>query len=131
MENKLSNRRGFAIAALAAPLMLSPIASAQSSGRSLSKKQLADLVATAKTAADHHKLAEHYRAAAAMHEEEAKEHTALAAKYKANPNASEVKRPGDPDTASHCLTYAEHCRRAAKTMSEMAAMHEEMAKKAK
>ena len=30
MEKKLSNRRGFAIAALAAPLMLSQIASAQS-----------------------------------------------------------------------------------------------------
>lgn len=131
MESNTSNRRGFAIAALAAPLMLSQIASAQSSGASLSKKQLADLVATAKTAADHHKLAEHYRAAAAMHEEEAKEHTALAAKYKANPNASEVKRPGDPDTAAHCLTYAYHCRKAAKTMSDMAAMHEEMAKKAK
>ena len=131
MESNTSNRRGFAIAALAAPLMLSQIASAQSSGASLSKKQLADLVATAKTAADHRKLAEHYRAAAAMHEEEAKEHTALAAKYKANPNASEVKRPGDPDTAAHCLTYAYHCRKAAKTMSDMAAMHEEMAKKAK
>ena len=131
MESIRSNRRRFGVVALVAPLMLSQIASAQSSGKSLSKKQLADLVATAKTAADHRKLAEHYRAAAAMHEEEAKEHTALAAKYKANPNASEVKRPGDPDTAAHCLTYAYHCRKAAKTMSDMAAMHEEMAKKAK
>jgi len=66
-----------------------------------------------------------------MHEEEAKAHTALAAKYKANPNASDVERPGDLDTAAHCRTYAEHCRTTAKTMSDMAAMHEEMAKKAK
>lgn len=131
MESNQPNRRIFATAALAAPLLLSQIASGQSSGKMLTKKQLADLVSTAKTAADHRKLAEHYRAAAAMHEAEAQEHVALAAKYKANPNASEVKRPGDPDTAAHCLTYAEHCRKAAKSMSEMAAMHEEMAKKAK
>ncbi len=131
MERNSTNRRRFAVSVLAGPLMLAQVASGQPSGKALSKKQLADLVATAKSAADHQKLAEHYRAAAAKHEEEAKEHTALAAKYKANPNASEVKRPGDPDTAAHCLTYAEHCRKAAKSMSEMAAMHEEMAKKAK
>lgn len=131
METNTSNRRNFAVTALAGSLMLAQAARGQSSAKILNKKQLGELVATAKTAADHHKLAEHYRAAAAKHEEEAKEHLALAAKYKANPNASEVKRPGDPDTAAHCLTYAEHCRKAAKTMSEMAAMHEEMAKKAK
>jgi len=110
--------------------MMSQSGLAQSTGKTLSKKQLADLVANAKTAADHRKLAEHYRAAAAKHEMEAKEHTELAAKYKANPSMSESKHPGAPDTAGHCLRYAEHCRMLAKTMNEMAAMHEDMAKKA-
>jgi hypothetical protein len=132
MERTTSNRREFGVAALTAgTLMLSEIANGQSTGKLLSKKQLADLAATGKTAADHRKLADHYRAAAAKHEMEAQEHVELAAKYKANPTISEMKRPGSPDTVSHCLTYAEHCRKAAKTMSDMAAMHEEMAKNSK
>jgi hypothetical protein len=132
MESNTSNRRAFTVAALTAgTLMLSQIGSAQTAGKLLSKKQLADLAAAAKTAADHRKLAEHYRAAAAKHEMEAQEHVELAAKYKANPTISDIKRPGAPDSASHCLTYAEHCRKAAKIMSDMAAMHEEMAKNSK
>ena len=132
MEITKTNRRAFTVAALAGgSLTLFQQVHAKSSGTSLSKKQLADLAATAKTAGDHRRLADHYRAAAARHEMEAQEHVELAAKYKANPNPSELKMPGAPDTASHCLTYASHCRNAAKTMSEMAAMHEEMAKNIK
>lgn len=132
MERNTSNRRSFGVAALTGgALMLSSGASGQAAGNILTKKQLAELVSTAKTAEDHRKLAAHYRAVAAKHEMEAKEHVELAAKYKANPTASEVKRPGVPETSSHCLTYAEHCRKAAKTMSEMAAIHEEMAKNIK
>ena len=92
---------------------------------------MAELVATAKTAADYRKLTEHYRAAATKHEAEAKEHVDLGAQYRANPTTSESKRPGAPDTASHCLTFAEHCRKQAAIMNEMAAMHEEMAKNLK
>lgn len=132
MERTVTNRRGFTVAAVAgAALMLPQSSNAQTTGKTLSKKQLKDLVATAKTAADHRKLAEYYRAAAAKHEAEAKEHVELAAKYRANPTASETKRPGAPDTASHCLTFAEHCRKQAAIMTEMAAMHEEMAKNMK
>jgi hypothetical protein len=132
MERTVTNRRGFTVVALAgAALMLPQSSNAQATGKTLSKKQLKDLVATAKTAADHRKLAEYYRAAAAKQEAEAKEHVELAAKYRANPTASETKRPGAPDTASHCLTFAEHCRKQAAIMSEMAAMHEEMAKNMK
>lgn len=132
MEITISTRRAFTATALAGgSLLMSQDGSAHSSSDILSKKQLAELVATAKTARDHLRLAKHYRAAAAKHEMEAQEHVELAAKYKANPNPSEVKMPGSPDTASHCLTYASHCRNAAKTMNEMAAMHEEMAKNVK
>ncbi len=132
MEQVNSKRRAFALSALiGGATMLSQTGKAQSSGQSLSKKQLADLVATAKTAADHRKLAAHYLAAAAKHEAEAQEHLELAAKYKANPTLSESKHPGAPDTASHCMTFAEHCKKAAKMMRDMAAMHEGMAKNSK
>lgn len=129
MERVQTNRRVFAAAALVGgTLMMPPSSDAQTAGRVLSKKQLSELVASAKTAADHRKLAEHYRAVASKHEAEATEHAELAAKYKANPTISDMKRPGAPDTAAHCLAYAEHCRKAAKTMNDMAAMHEGMAK---
>ncbi len=132
MERTVTNRRAFAVTALVGGALLLPNSgNAQTAGKTLSNKQLSELVATAKTAADHRKLAAHYRAAAAKHEAEAQQHVELAAKYKANPTASESKRPNAPDTASHCMTYAEHCRKAAKTMSDMAAMHEEMAKNIK
>ena len=113
MEGIALNRRAFGVAALVGgSLILSPNGSAQHSSKILSRKQLADLVSTAKTADDHRKLAEHYRAMATQHEVEADEQVELAAKYRANPTASESKRPGAPDTASHCLTYADHCRNA-------------------
>lgn len=131
-EINLSSRRAFAAAALAGgPLVLSLNAEEPRSGKILSKRLLSELVGSARTAADHRKLAEHYRASAAEHELEAKEHLALVAKYKADPRPSEVKRPGDPDTAVHCQTLAEHCRRMAQTLNELAALHEGMAKKAK
>ena len=132
MEKRtLSNRRAFSAALAGVPLLLASSLRGQSPSAILTKKQLADLVRTAHTAADHQKLAAHYRAAAAKHEMEAQEHEALAKEYKANPHPSEVKMPGSPDTAAHCLTLAGHCRKAAQSMNDMAAMHEAMAKKAK
>lgn len=94
----------------------------------LSNKQVKELVAKASSAADHLKLARHYTAMAEKHDAEAKEHVALAAEYRRNPRASEVKRPMAPDTASHCEYYAEHCRKAANEMRAMAKTHEELAK---
>ena len=94
----------------------------------LSSKQLKALVATAKTPADHLKLARHYTAMAEKHEAEANEHMALAAEYRKAPRASESKRPMAGDTAAHCEYYAEHCRKAAQEMRTMAKIHEEMAK---
>jgi len=132
MDQINKRRRTFTVSALIGGVtVLSQVASAQSSGQMLSKKQLADLVSTAKTAADHRKLAAHYLAAAAKHEAEAQEHRELAAKYKAHSTLSESKHPGAPDTAAHCITYAEHCKKAAQVMRDMAAMHEETAKKVK
>lgn len=94
----------------------------------LSNKQLKELVARASSPADHLKLARHYTAMAEKHEAEANEHAALAAEYRRQPRASEVKRPMAPDTASHCEYYAEHCRKAASEMRALAKAHEDMAR---
>ncbi len=96
----------------------------------LKPKQVKELVAKAKTADDHMKLARHYTAMAEKHEAEAKEHEALAAEYRRSLRPSEVKRPMAPDTAAHCEYYAEHCWKAAKGMRAMAAAHEQTANEA-
>lgn len=94
--------------------------------------ELKALVMSAKTPADHLKLAGHYHAVAAKHEAEAKEHEALAVEYGQHPAGShEMKHPMSGKTAEHCKFYAGHCRKAAKEMHAMAAAHEEMAKSVK
>ena len=94
----------------------------------LSPKEVKALVANAKTAADHMRLAHHYNAMAAKHEAEALDHEALAVEYTKNPQLGASKHTMAPNTAEHCKYFAGHCRNAAKEMRAMAAMHEEMAK---
>lgn len=94
----------------------------------LKSKEVKALVASAKTPADHMKLARHFSAMAEKHEAEALEHEALAVEYTRNPRLGASKHPMAPNTAEHCKYFAEHCRKAAKEMQAMAAAHEEMAK---
>ena len=94
----------------------------------LPSAQVKTLTATAKTSADHMKLAKHYEAVAAKHEAEAKEHEALAEQYTKNPTGHEQKHPMSGQTAAHCKLYAEHCRKAAESARGIAAAHADMAK---
>ena len=96
--------------------------------QALSPTQVRQLTASAKTPAEHMKLAKHYEAVAAKHEAEAKEHEALAELYTKNPTGHEQKHPMSGQTAAHCKLYAEHCRKAAEDARQMAAAHTEMAK---
>ena len=97
-------------------------------GQALSTAEVKKLTASAKTSADHMKLAKHYEAVAAKHEADAKEHEALAEQYTKNPSGHEQKHPMSGATAAHCKTYAEHCRKAAAAAHEMAAAHTAMAR---
>ena len=94
----------------------------------LSGKEVRDLIANAKTPAEHRKLAKHFAAVAARYEAEAADHAAEAKAYRAAPNASEAKRPGGPDTALHCDRLAEAARNAATAARDLARDHEQMAK---
>ncbi len=94
----------------------------------LTSAQVQKLTASAKTAADHMKLAKHYEGVAARHEIDAKEHEALAEQYAKSPTGHEQKHPMSGQTAEHCKVYAEHCRKAAAAAREMAAAHTKMAK---
>lgn len=94
----------------------------------LKPAEVATLVKSAKSPAEHRKLASHYTAMAEKHEADAKEHEALAAAYTSRPTGQDAKHPMSGETAAHCKFYAEHCRMAAKDMRAMAAIHEGMAK---
>lgn len=96
--------------------------------QTLSSAEVKKLTATAKTSADHMKLAKHYEAVAAKHESDAKEHESLAEFYSKNPTGHEQKHPMSGQTAQHCKFYAEHCRKAAEAARQMAADHAAMAK---
>lgn len=132
MRNAFLNwNRGVAASMVLAALMVisaGQVAAVEPTGE-LKSKEVKALVASAKTPADHMKLARHYTAMAAKHEAEAKEHEALAAEYTANPQMSSSKHPMGPKTAEHCKYWLQaFCRNAAKEMRAMAAAHEEMAK---
>jgi hypothetical protein len=96
----------------------------------LTSKEVKTLVATAKTPADHMKLAKYFEGEAAKLEAESKEHEELAQIYRKNPNAMGMKTPMNPTSAEHCEYFAKATREAAKAAKDLAAAHEQMAKAA-
>jgi hypothetical protein len=102
-------------------------AQTKSSSDLLTAKQVADLIATAKTPADHMKLSKHFAALAKSYDAEVAEHEREAKAYRSNPTGSESKRPGAPDTAVHCDRLAEHARASAIEARDLAVEHEHMA----
>ena len=97
-------------------------------GDILSEKALTDLIANAKTPADHKKLAKHYTAVAAKYDADAANHVAEAKAYRKAPGASESKRPGSPDTAAHCDRLADLSRQSAAAARALTAYHDGMVK---
>jgi hypothetical protein len=104
-----------------------PVAQANS-GDTLGGKEVRDLIANAKTPAEHRRLAKHFETVAARYGADAADHVAEAKAYRSAPSASESKRPGSPDTAMHCDRLADAARNAATAARELARDHEKMAK---
>ena len=96
----------------------------------LSKQELKTLITSAKTMQDHERVARHFKAKADELEAEAKEHTELAAQYKANQTSHPTKHPLNMPTAAHCQYLAADLHKAAERARELAADHREMAKQA-
>ena len=114
---------GAAALALAAGMF---VAGAASQGSLLSSAELTKLGASASTAAEHRKLAAHYRAHASEHETDARIHEGIVTK------ARERSTDDDAwDLARDAAHYAEHSREAAEALTELATLHEEVAKRSK
>jgi hypothetical protein len=93
-------------------------------GHKLSTKEVKALIAEAKTAQDHHKLACYFRAEARDEAAKAKYHEEMAALYASSSNEKH-------DMVGHCKQFADEARKAAESDNQLAAEHEKMAEQAK
>jgi hypothetical protein len=94
----------------------------------LSKKQLVSLVVSAKTPAEHQRIAEYYRAASENYLAQAGEHARMAVDFEKNPatNNDKVART----TVDHCQYLAKSLQARATVAAALAQQHEQMAKEA-
>ena len=113
-----------AVAVLA--VLISAPAGAQS--KTISQKELKNLIAHAETKADHERIAQYFDAEAAKYAAEAKQHDELAGIYqKSTPSA---KPPGPSQTFNHCDALSKSLQKAADDARALAAEHREMAHEA-
>ena len=94
----------------------------------LSKGQLYTLISTAKTPAEHQRIAQYYQAKAQDYLAQAKEHEQMVAAYKANPSL--VNDKNRASTINHCEYFAHTFKDLAVKTQELAQLHEQMAKDA-
>ena len=94
----------------------------------LNKQQLNSLIATAKTPAEHQRIAQYFQAKALDYLSQAKEHEQMIAAYKANTSISTEKNRAS--TIGHCEYFVQTFKDLAAKSQELAKMHEEMAKEA-
>ncbi len=100
---------------------------AQPTADKLSKHQLLSLIATAKTPADHLRLAHYYEAQANYYLAQSSLHQEMAAAYRKN---GVVSPKYSINSANHCDAFAQDFKKDATKMQELANMHEQMAKDA-
>ena len=94
----------------------------------LSKQQLNTLIATAKTPAEHERIAMFYGLSAQDYKAQAQEHEAMIAAYKANSSLSTNKNQAS--TINHCEYFVTTFKEMAVKSQELAQLHEQMAKDA-
>lgn len=125
-------KRSLGILAIVLVIMLSAVwqvsTAQQHKPEKLSRQQLLSLIASAKTPAEHRRVAEYYHATAQDYLAQAKEHAEMAEAYKKNPMTSSSKFA--TGTVDHCEYFAQSFKEMATKMQELADMHEQMAKDA-
>ena len=110
-------------------LALTGISAGAENTPKMSKKEVKALIASAKTAADHQKLATYYRQEAAVLQEKQQEHEEEAAEYFKNPSSHPV--PKYPTLGQHCRDLAANYKMTAQKAQKLAELHESLAKEAK
>ena len=90
-----------------------------------SKQQLNTLIATAKTPAEHQRIAQYYQAKAQDYLAQAKEHEQMLAAYNANPSIGGKSRAA---FINHCEYFVKSFKELAVKSQELATLHDQMAK---
>ena len=110
----------FALAAFAST------AQAQQNSADLSKQQLATLIASAKTPAEHTRIAQYYGAQAQADLALSQEHAQMADQFEKNSVTSSSKFT--TGTVNHCAYLAASYKQSAAKMQKLEQEHEQMAK---
>lgn len=100
----------------------------QSKAEHLDKQQLNVLIASAKTPAEHQRIAQFYEAKAQDYRAQAQQHEAMIVAYKANSSLSTDKNRAS--TIGHCEYFVQTFKEMAVKSHELAEMHDQMAKAA-
>lgn len=118
----------FSSIVIVAVLAFAVVSQAQPNQEKLSKQQLNTLIGTAKTPAEHKRIAQYYKGQAADYLAQAKEHEEMVAAYKANSSMSTDKNHAS--TISHCEYFVTTFKALAANSEELAATHQRMANEA-
>ncbi len=94
----------------------------------LSRHQLSSLIATAKTPAEHRRIAQYYQAKSVDYLSQAKEHEQMLAAYRANTTLSTDKNWAS--TIGHCEYFVQAFKDMSAKSKELAQLHEGMAQDA-
>ena len=116
------------VASLLAIAVVMSTAMQAAENQKLSPKELKTLIASAKTPADHERIAVYYRAEAQELDAKEREHEADLAEYYKNTTRYPSKYPTMGD---HCRSLATHYKMAAQKAAALAEMHEQLAREAK
>ena len=96
----------------------------------ISKRALQEMIAGAKSAADHKAIADYYYAEAAKAQAKAVEHDEMAGWYR-KAGEGVKKTPYTPGTINHCERLVNDYKSTAADLTSLAKEHEAMAKQAK
>jgi len=121
----------FSVLSLAFALTVAAIGqapSAQTKPERLSKQELNTLIVSAKTPAEHERIAQYYRTKAQDYLAQAREHEAMVAMYKSNSALSNDKNQAS--TINHCEYFVTTFKALADNSEDLASLHEKMAKEA-
>jgi hypothetical protein len=94
----------------------------------ISKQQLNTLISTAKTPAEHQRIANFYEASAKDYRAQAQEHEAMIVAYKSNTSMSNDKNRAS--TIGHCEYFVKSLNELSVKSDELAKLHKDMAEEA-
>jgi hypothetical protein len=125
LMNRISTRTTSLLSVLSLAVAMTAFSQPASAADTLSTAQVNTLAATAKTPAEHQRLADYYQAQAQSYLAQAAEHNAMIAAYKANPSTKH-----QASTITHCANLVASLNELAAKSTEQAKLHQQMATEA-